>query len=363
MTAEAAKFHAWPAASVMTAVTLDPRTDPRWQALADRFPSDVFHSPAWMRVLSETYGLDVKAHVVVDSQGTPTGGLPFCHIHDLRGERLATLPFSDYCDPLVDSRDVWAALTAAHLAAGCPVAIRCVHNDLPLGDARFAVVNRARWHGLDLAPDLDALWRGFHASAHRAIRKSQHDGVVVRPAETMAELRAFYDMHLAIRKYKYRMLAQPYRFFENLWRHFLDGQRGFLLLAWYGGEIIAGVIFLRWKDTMYYKFNASAPADLTHRPNDQIVWEGIRRARDGGCTALDFGLSDWDQDGLIFYKRKFGTVEKTISYLHHSPRGSRDAGKDEMRELMSTLISLFVQPGVPDEVTERASEELYRYFS
>jgi len=355
----------WPtlATPAATLITVDPRCDPRWRTLVERHRSDVFHSPAWMRVLADTYGLDVRAHLALDDSDTPIGGVPFCHISDMLGERIAVLPFSDYCDPLVDDTDVWAALMAEPLSQGCPVLVRCLHNDLPLGDPRFALAKRAKWHGLDLVPEPDSLWRGFHDSTHRAIHKSQRNGVVVGPAQSAQELRQFYDMHLAVRKYKYQMLAQPYRFFENIWRHFLESGAGFLMLARYQDQVIAGALFLKWQNTMYYKFNASAPANLEHRPNDQIIWEAIKCARASGCTRLDFGLSDWDQEGLIRYKRKFGTVEKTISFLRYTPNVPPRREETQTRELLSALTQLLVDRTVPDEVTERGGDNLYRYFS
>lgn len=343
--------------------TVDPRTDERWQQLVYRVPSDVFHSPAWMRVLGDTYGFELQSHLALDAEGTPVGGLPFCRISDVVGDRVVTLPFSDYCDPIASDQETWRALTARHLAQGCVAVIRCVHNVLPLSDVRLTAVKQAKWHGLDLRPDLDELWRGFHESTHRAIRKSQRNGVIVEPARTMDELRAFYDMHLAVRKYKYQMLAQPYGFFENIWHHFIEREAGFLLTARYQDQITAGVLFLRWKDTLYYKFNASLSSNLEHRPNDQLIWEGIKRAKQSGCTALDFGLSDWDQDGLIRYKRKFATLEKTIFFLRHSPDAGQRSQENGVRELLSAITQLFVDPTVPDRVTEQAGERLYRYFS
>jgi CelD/BcsL family acetyltransferase involved in cellulose biosynthesis len=354
-----------PSASVKAAhvTTVDPRADERWQQLVSRVPSDVFHSPAWMRVLADTYGFDLRSHLALDAEGTPVGGLPFCRISDLVGDRLVTLPFSDYCDPIASDDETWKALTACHLTQGRVAVIRCVHNLLPLADVRWTGVKQAKWHGLDLRPDLDQLWRGFHESTHRAIRKSQRHGVIVQPARTMDELRAFYDMHLAVRKHKYQMLAQPYGFFENIWHHFVERGAGFLLTARYQDQIIAGVLFLRWKDTLYYKFNASVLSTLEHRPNDQLIWEGIQRAKQSGCTALDFGLSDCDQDGLIRYKRKFATLEKTIFFLRHSPDARPRTDERPVRELLSAMAQLFVDPTVPDRVTEQAGERLYRYFS
>lgn len=343
--------------------TVDPRTDSRWLHLVNRLPSDVFHSPAWMRVLSETYGFDPRAHLALDEDGTPIGGLPFCPISDILGNRLVTLPFSDYCDPLADDGETWTALIARHLGQNCAAVVRCVHNPLPVADPRFTVVKQAKWHGLDLRPDLGQLWQGFHESTHRAIRKSERDGVIVQPAQSRDELRAFYDMHLAVRKYKYRLLAQPYGFFLAIWQHFVEADAGFLLLARYQDRIIAGAIFLKWKDSLYYKFNASVSETLAHRPNDQLIWEGIKRAKEIRCTAVDFGLSDWDQDGLIRYKRKFATTEKTIFFLRHSRDLPSVSQEKSAKELLAAITQLFVDRTVPDHVTERAGQCLYRYFS
>ncbi len=273
------------------------------------------------------------------------------------------LPFSDYCDPLVDNADTWRCLIDQLLPEHCPITVRCLHNDLPLADERFSLVKEAKWHGLDLRPEPDALWDGMHDSTHRAIRKSQREGLVVRLAQSEEELRAFFEMHLKVRKYKYGLLAQPYSFFQNIWRHFVEAQHGFLLLALWGDKIVAGDFFLEWKDTLYYKFNASLPGDLSHRPNDLLIWEGIQRGKNRGLELLDFGLSDIDQEGLVRYKRKFGTEEKTISFLRHEPNGGPTPVEKEMRELLGKLTNRFTDQLVPDPVTERAGEDLYRLFT
>ena len=127
-----------------------------------------------------------------------------------------------------------------------------------------------------------------------------------RVAESEQELRAFFDLHLTTRKYKYGLLAQPFAFFRHIWRQFLESRQGFLLLAVHDDRIVAGDLFLQWKSALYYKFNASSHDDLPHRPNDLLIWEAIRHAKLHGFTSLDFGLSDSDQEGLLRYKRKFG---------------------------------------------------------
>jgi CelD/BcsL family acetyltransferase involved in cellulose biosynthesis len=347
----------------LNVVCVDPRTDLLWRKLLEQAPSGVFHSPDWIQVLTDTYGWEAHAYVILSDNGEPCAGIPFCRIADMLGERIVALPFSDYCDPLVNDANGWRMLIDQLLPEHRPITVRCLHNNLPLGDERFSLFKEAKWHGLDLRPELDALWSAMHESTHRAIRKSQRAGLVVRPAQSEDELRAFFDMHLKIRKYKYGLLAQPYTFFQNIWRRFVETEQGFLLLALCENKIVAGDLFLTFKDTLYYKFNASLPGDLSHRPNDLLIWEGIQRGKNQGLKLLDFGLSDIDQEGLIRYKRKFGTQEKTISFLRHEPNGGPTPAEKEMRALLGKLTTRFTDQLVPDLVTERAGEDLYRLFT
>lgn len=347
----------------MNIVCVDPRTDSLWQRLVEQTPSSVFHSPGWMRVLTDTYGWEPRAYVLLDDQGQPCGGIPFFKIVDMLGERIVSLPFSDYCDPLVKDAQDWRSLVDLFLCEDCPIALRCLHNALPLADERFGVVKEAKWHGLDLGPEAEALWQGMEDSTHRAIKKSQREGVVVRVAQSEEDLRAFFEMHLKVRKYKLGLLAQPFQFFQNIWRHFVEPGNGFILLAIYNDRIVAADFFLVWKETLYYKFNASHSDGLSHRPNDLLIWEGIQQGRNRGLKLLDFGLSDIDQEGLVRYKRKFGTEEKTISFLKYAPNGSPTAAEKELRELLNQMSQRFTDHLVPDPVTEKAGEALYRLFT
>ena len=347
----------------MNIISIDPRNDPLWQKLISQHRSDAFHSPEWLQVLVDTYGFDIQAYVLLDEAGEPRAGIPFCCLEDIKNKRILTLPFSDYCDPLVENYEQWTSLTEPLLAEDSPYSIRCVHNDVPLADGRFTLVNKAKWHGLDLSPDLDTLWSGLHSSARRAIRKAERDGVAVRIAEKEEDLRAFFELHLGVRKYKYRMVAQPYRFFESIWRHFIETQQGLLMVTVHQDKIIGGVLYLIWKNRLYYKFNASALNYLSVRPNDLMIWEGIKYGRAQGHTYLDFGLSDWDQEGLVRYKRKFATEEKTISFLRHDPNDGPTYQEQQLSQLFPQLTDLFTDESVPDTITEKAGKILYRFFT
>jgi CelD/BcsL family acetyltransferase involved in cellulose biosynthesis len=331
--------------------------------LVDHTASSVFHSPDWIQVVAATYDLDIQAYVALDETGLPRAGIPFCRVEDFIGKRIVALPFSDYTDPLSDDSEQWNCLANTLLSEGCPVIIRCLHNSLPLADKRLIRTKQAKWHGLDLKSDLAILWSRLHDSSKRAIKKAEREGVMIRAASRKQELRAFFDLHLRVRKYKYRLLAQPYHFFEQIWQQFIEKGNGLLLLAIHQGELIGGTLLLVWKSTLYYKFNASAPEKLSHRPNDMLIWEGMKIGKARGYTCLDFGLSDEVQEGLVRFKRKFASEEKAISFVQYIPNELQIQQEREARGLLAQLTTLFTDELVPDCMTEMGGNVLYRFFT
>ena len=346
-----------------TTLHINPITDPRWLHLVQHQTSTAFHAPAWLAVLADTYGFELQATLLVDENGSPCAGLPFVRVADIFGARCVTLPFSDFCDPLAQTEAQWQALVQPVLDCGTPVVLRPLHNAVPLGDSRFTLLKKAHWHRIDIRPDLDTIWKRNDEATHRAIKKAQRDGVTVTARQDKEAVRAYFEMHLGIRKHKYNMLAQPWPFFENIHKHWFEAGQGAVLLASHQDKIIAGTLVLRWKDTLYYKFNASAREQLGARPNDLIVWELIQYAKQLGCDWVDFGLSDWGQEGLLRFKLKYATEEGVISFLKHTPPTfAPNAGEPQLRTLLGQLTQLFIDPSVPDAVTETAGNTLYPFF-
>jgi len=342
---------------------IDPTTDPRWLTLLTARGGCVFHSPPWLNSLVDTYGFRLYAHLVVDDAGHPVAGAPFCRVSDFVGERIASLPFSDYCNPLVRSAAEWEALLREFEASGLPVSFRCLDDRTVSADARLAVVKRARWHGLDVRPDLEILWAGVAASTRRAIRKAEREGVIVRAIDDETLIAEFMRLHVALRKRKYRLLAQPGAFFEALRRRFAAVDGWFPLAACHRDRVVAVTIYLRWKDTLYYKFNASLPEALALRPNDALLWEGIRLARRLGCCRLDLGASDDDQPGLIRFKRHYGAAEREIRFLRYTPPEHAVELERHAGALLARLSQLFTESEVADDVTGCAGAALYRFFA
>jgi hypothetical protein len=69
-----------------------------------------------------------------------------------------SLPFSDYCDPLVDDADTWNELVEPLFLFNAPIRLPCLRNNVPLVDERFVLYKGAKWHELILDRQEEELW-------------------------------------------------------------------------------------------------------------------------------------------------------------------------------------------------------------
>nr|WP_239522311.1 GNAT family N-acetyltransferase [Geodermatophilus sabuli] len=207
---------------------------------------------------------------------------------------------------------------------------------------------------------LDAVHRSFRSQTRRNIATAERSGVEVVLSAGSEAVQELHRLHVELRKRKYRLLAQPAELFERIWKAFApaDGVRTALALV--DGRPVAGALYLVWQDTVYYKFGASRAEHLALRPNDAIHWALIQWASERGLRALDWGLSDLDQPGLVAYKRKWASTEGRIRTLN---AGGPPVGRSaDVEHTLRVVTDLMTDPSVPDDVTARAGAALYRYF-
>jgi CelD/BcsL family acetyltransferase involved in cellulose biosynthesis len=343
------------------AEVVNPLAEPGWDEAISGTVGAVFQSRRWLEVLADTYGFDFRASVELDQHGRITGALPFCRINDLRGERLVVLPFSDFTAPLLRDQHQWGHLIAPLIHHGIPITIQTTNNPILAADDRFRLDRSSVRQVVPLSEDIDVLFDRFRPQARRHVHRARREGLVFREAQSLSELRAFYDLHLGVRKSRHGLLCQPYRLFEAIWERFVLEETGTLILGFDGEAVVSGCLLLEDQGTLYYKYAASHPdyrsAGASHGAVFAAMEYGIRR----GLSTLDLGRSDVDQPGLIDFKRRFGAKR---SELHrYVSVGQPLCERDGVDETLTELTRLFVTTEVPNHVTERAGDLLYRYFA
>jgi CelD/BcsL family acetyltransferase involved in cellulose biosynthesis len=343
----------------------DPRVTPGWDDFVLSHPdATVFHTSAWARVILDSYGYRPLYHVQRDGAGSIRGGVPLMQVDGrLTSRRLVGLPFSDLCAPLLEASPAGNRLLAAvkELAEGTRAGSLELRGAGALSPeaAGYEAGEAFYQHIVPVHAAAEETEKQMHSSARRAVRKAGKEGLSVRASSSMEDMRAFYRLMVMTRR-KHGLLPQPWRFFAAIQRHMIDAGRGRLLLAEHEGKTIAGDLLLQFRDQMTYKFNASDPRYLHLRPNNILLWEAIRTSASSGCTSLDLGRCDEDNDGLRRFKLLWGSEEKTLRYFSFRPEGVKD-GRLATSAPGRAVFGLFVKYA-PSFALQRMGAAVYHNF-
>jgi hypothetical protein len=158
---------------------IDPLCDPRWASLVEHHPrSSVFHSTSWLKALQAVYGYEPVAVTTCPPRAALTNGLVFCRVKSwLTGQRFVSLPFSDHCEPLVDSPDELDVMLL-HMQRDLDerqwqyIEIRPI-SSRPSSHAGLQESLTYQFHRLDLRKSVQELFHRFHRDCvQRKIRRA-----------------------------------------------------------------------------------------------------------------------------------------------------------------------------------------------
>jgi len=132
-------------------------------------------------------------------------------------------------------------------------------------------------------------------------------------------MRNFFRLHVLTRR-RHGLPPQPYRFFRNIHEELISKGFGFIVSASQKETNcpIAASVFLSYGDKAIYKFGASDESKWNVRPNNLIMWEGIKYLVRSGFKWLHFGRTDLSNEGLRKFKLSWGAQEKLLNYLQFS---------------------------------------------
>jgi CelD/BcsL family acetyltransferase involved in cellulose biosynthesis len=298
--------------------TVDPLYDPtNWDRLVYSHPDfNFFHTAAWTKVLCKTYG-HIPLFLHVTHAGKSLALLPFMEINSpFTGRRGVSLPFSDFCEPLVFGRWGQEALIEVLLQLGRSrkwryFELRGGRKTLP---ASAAASIKYYGHKLDLTVGVEGLFARFESSARRAIRKAEKSGLAVEAANTYEAMQDFYQLHVRTRR-RHGLPPQPWSFFLNIHEEVIRAGLGFITLVKSGARLVAAAVFFYSGGTALYKFGASDERIQELRGNNLVMWEGIKRLAGIGLKTLHFGRTSLSKDGLRRFKLSWGTEEEMIEYF------------------------------------------------
>jgi CelD/BcsL family acetyltransferase involved in cellulose biosynthesis len=313
--------------------TIDPLSDGSWDHDVAAHPdATFFHGAAWARVLHRTYGHKPIYLRFYRGEGDLMALLPLMDVRSwVTGRRGISLPFSDFCGPLIFGTESVDFLFPPLMEMGRERKWRHfeIREQKPGGDGGGGSRSSASegetllGHRLDLRVGEEELLRGVKSSVRRALRKSERSGLSVEVTDTREALREFYGLHALTRR-KHGLPPQPLSFFLNIEEDVFRAGLGFVVVARLGVRPVAANVYFRSGKKAIYKFGASDPQFQALRGSNLVMWEGIRFLTHEGVESLHFGRTSGGNEGLRRYKLSWGAREEPLGYLkHYFPLGRR----------------------------------------
>lgn len=306
-------------AEKMQVDVIDPATDPDWDANVLKHPgANVFHSSAWARVLTATYG-HRPIYLRCTAQKRLIALVPCMEAESfLRPRRGVSLPFSDFCDTLLFESCAQDQL----FAKACEIAAErhwhhidfrgsgCVPDSAVPAVTFFA-------HKLDLRGGTAAVTERFRPSVRQALRKANRNpelSVSIEHSENA--MRLFFRLH-SLTRGRHGLPPQSLAFFLNIHQEIIAKGLGFIVVVRLNGEAVSAMVFFNWGKTGIYKFGASDKAFQGLRPNNLAMAAAINSLAEAGAETLHFGRSSLLNAGLRRFKLSWGSTEDSLHYYRY----------------------------------------------
>ncbi|KYK37956.1 MAG: hypothetical protein AYK18_08790 [Theionarchaea archaeon DG-70] len=271
--------------------------------------STPFLHPDWLLIVEDLFNENMYYAFHYDECETMEFALPFILKKSYRYWDMHSFSMAyelNYGGPLCNSYDVFARLAHDMLMLDGLERVKSLSIYLPptfdcsaFGENRCIHIYNTPI--IDLTPDLDSLWNTFpYKNVRCNINKARKHNIHVVVDEKQ-HLRQFHEYHAALLN-SFNKPILPLQYYESV------AQLPYVHIfsALYDKYPIAVGIILTHHNTVYYWNNASASEYRTYRPNDLLVWEIMKWAKEHNFHVFDFLIVPLDElPGLSRFKLKF----------------------------------------------------------
>lgn len=308
----------------LTVKCIDEDKDKKWDDfILSHDKSSLYHHSLWKKLIYNTYGYKPIYFTIEDLEDNIRGGMACFFVKTfLTGKRLVSLPFSDFCDPLVRNAhefdlimgkalSIYINQNVSYAEFKTVSTIQCFEES---GLHAFKKIDLNKNHLLNLSQPLEELQGKFHKNhIQRNIRKALKSNLIVKEAKDEEDIKTFYELSLLTRK-RHGLPPHPFTFFRNMWDLFTQHNMAHVLIAYDNGKPIGAIFNIVFKDTMYFLYSGSDYRSLQNRPNHLLLWKSIETAHGKGLKYFDFGRTSADNYSLRQFKKYWGAEEIDINH-------------------------------------------------
>ncbi len=295
----------------------NPLEYPDWNKALNSYPgASFFHTSTWAKVLLLSYHYQ-PLYLTIRENGKMSF-LPVMEVNSpLTGKRGVSLPFTDYCEPIVSNDEQFEEIFTYVTEYGKKKGWRYIEMR---GGQKFLDKHEPSecyfGHILDLSEGCKNIFSNFRDSTKRNIKKSEKEDVKCQIEYSLTSVNEFYRLNSLARR-DHGLPPQPYYFFKNIHEEIISKHMGFISLAKHNGTAIAGNVYFHHGENVIFKYGASDKIYHHLRPNNLVMWKAIRWCCEKGYKNLSFGKTENDNNGLRQFKSGWGTKEHIIKYFKY----------------------------------------------
>lgn len=156
---------------------------------------------------------------------------------------------------------------------------------------------------IDLNKSTDEIWENDIISKNRnMIRKAIKSGLKVDFDDDINSFKEIYKNTMD------KVSAEDYYYFNDKFYDSLKKIDKVSINVKLKNEIVASAIFLKGDEYFHYHLSGSIKEYLKYSPNNLMLWEAIKYAKENGFKIFHFGggLDDSINDKLFKFKKSFG---------------------------------------------------------
>jgi hypothetical protein len=345
----------------MSIYQLDPIRDLRWPELLERDSrASVFHTRGWLEALRRSYGYDPVVLTPSAPHQELTNGIVFCRVNSwMTGRRIVSLPFSDHCEPIVNSPDEGSEILSFLREEVESQRLRYVEIR-PLNPILEAATGSCEsgkfyFHRVSLRAGIDEIFRGLHKdSIRRKIQRADREGLVYEKGNDQVLLGKFYRLFVMTRR-RHGLPPSPLHWFRNLLACL--GEKAQIRIASRDGLPVAGIFTLTHKNTIVYKYGGSDMGSSNLGGTPFLFWRTMVEAKAEGLQELDLGRSDLDNEGLITFKERLGGVRSELVYRRLSRKAMQPSCEGWQSRVAKRMFAY-----ASDPVRIQVGNLLYRHL-
>ncbi len=303
-----------------TVQIINPSIDSRWMPfILKHRHGAIYHHPLWKELITQTCGYE-PFYLVLERRKKIRAALPFFGIQQpAAGNRMVSLPHSDFCDPLVKSNRDFEQLMMEllhylkmHRITYLKFKTRHTQIDLPDFDLQQVRTNTLRVLELEKIPD-EAL-PGVASYREEPLPEVP---VTFHFATEEREMRLFYHFYTLTRR-QHQRTVKPYKFFKNVWQLFYPQNLLTVLLGYRGEKPVGGMMLFRFKDTVSYLYGGFDTTMEKFRTDELLLGESIRFGKQRGYRFYETGKSVILSEGQEALLREMGAAQVPVQELTYT---------------------------------------------